>query len=251
MIPFPELEDCTKFPYPEGIHFEFKCSFRAVDAKTKTKLVETICAFLNTDGGYLIVGIQDDTREFLGIEINKKLDAFFIRCDNIYHNDHIVHEDGTAISPGTVTAFTVPANGKTLCVVKATPEPGQKYRLNTGEMYYRLSASNFHLLAKSESITMRVSEFHHAIFNKTRQIKEDYQKLVRYTVEVEKKYSDDQIIKESMSDHYKALMQKYEEATKLLHESILQQKKMKEEELYGKQSKDDWGDMRALCCLLA
>ena len=95
-------------------------------------------------------------------------------------------------------------------------------------------------------------------FNKTRQIKEDFQKLVKYTVEVEKKYSDDQIIKESMSDHCKALMKKYESATeeeekamKMLHENILQQKKMKEEELYGKQSKGDWGDMRALCCLLA
>jgi predicted HTH transcriptional regulator len=254
MIPFPDLEGCTKFPYPEGIHFEFKSSFPAVDAKTNTKLVETICAFLNTDGGYLIVGIKDDTREFLGVEVNKKLDAFFIRCDNIYHSNNIVHEDGTTISPGTVTAMTVPANGKTLCVVKATPEPNQKYRLNSGEMYYRLSASNFRLLATSDMITMRVSEFHTAVFNKTRQIKEDYQKLVKYTVEVEKKYCDDQILKETMSDNYKVLMKKYEsakeETTKILFENILKQKKEKEEELSGKKSNVGFNSL-ALCCLLA
>ncbi len=256
-MPFPDLDGCTKFPYPEGIHFEFKSSFPAVDAKSNTKLTETICAFLNTDGGYLIVGIKDDTREFLGIPTNKTLDAFLLRCDNIYHSNNIVHEDGTTISPGTVTAMTVPANGKILCVVKAIPEAGQKYRLNTGEMYYRLSASNFRLLATSDIITMRISEYHNAVFNKTRQIKEDYQKLVKYTVEVEKKYCEVQQVKEEMSDHYKALMKKYEEAkakeeetTKILFESILKQKKEKEEE-YGKQSpKDGWEDIRAMCCLL-
>ncbi len=255
MIPFPDLEGCTKFPYPEGIHFEFKSSFPAVDAKSRTKLAETVCAFLNTDGGYLIVGVQDDNRAFLGIPTNKILDAFLLRVDNIYHSNNIVHEDGTTISPGTVTAMTVPAGDKILCVVKACPEPGQKYRLNTGEMYYRLSASNFRLLATSDIITMRVSEYQNAVFNKTREIKEDYQKLVKYTVEVEKKYCEVQQTKEEMSDHYRELMKKYEEvkikeqeSTKMLFEMILKQKKEKEEELYGKQS---WDDVRAMCCLLS
>jgi predicted HTH transcriptional regulator len=276
MIPFPDLEGCTKFPYPEGIHFEFKSSFPAVDAKSNTKLTETVCAFLNTDGGYLIVGVQDDNRTFLGVPTNKTLDAFLLRCDNIYHSNNIVHEDGTPISPGTVTAMTVPVGDKILCVVKASPEAGQKYRLNTGEMYYRLSASNFRLLATSDIITMRVSEYHTAVFNKTRQIKEDYQKLVKYTVEVEKKFCEIQQTKEEMSDHYKELMMKYEksyekekEATQILFDMILQQKKEKEEEIYGKKqipkvaggfplafrqptsSKDSWEDVRAFCCLLS
>jgi predicted HTH transcriptional regulator len=255
MIPFPDLEGCTKFPYLEGIHFEFKSSFPAVDAKSNTKLSETVCAFLNTDGGYLIVGVKDDTREFLGIPVNKTLDCFFLRCDNIYHCNHIVHEDGTSISPGTVTAMTVLANGKTLCVVKAVPEPGQKYRLNTGEMYYRLSASNFRVLATNDTITMRVSEFHNSVFNKTRQIKEDYQKLVKYTVEVEKKYCEVMQLKEEISEQYNILMKKHSEAkgkeeeiTKILFENILKQKNEKEDELFGKKN---WDNVRAMCCMLA
>ncbi len=270
MIEFPDLINCTKFPYPEGIHFEFKVSLNAVDAKSRTKLAETICAFLNTDGGYLIVGVRDSDRALLGVPINKTLDEFMLRVDNIYHSNHIVHEDGTTISPGTVTAMTVPVGNKHLCVVKVCPEPDQKYRLNSGEIYYRLSASNFRLLATTDTITLRVSEYTNHVFNKTREIKDDYQKLVKYTVEVEKKYCNLQQSKEQMSDDYKELMKKYEnvsngnlflkkmlenekKSTQMLFDLILQQKKEKEEELYGKKvdEKDSWDNVRAMCCLLA
>jgi len=241
MKAFPDLKTATNFPYPESTHFEFKCSFTALDANTKRKLEETICAFLNTEGGYLIIGIHDTTREILGVHENKELDRFLLRVDNIYHSNSIVHDDGSTLTPGTVKAMSVPAGEKTICFVQATPQPGKKYRLNSGEMYYRLSASNFRLMANTDVMTLRTWELHNHVMNKMRPIQEDFQKLVKHTLTLEQKIQD-------MKEEVKKAQEKEQASLQLLFDHILQKKQAKEQEFKNNVKGDI--DMRALCCLL-
>ena len=173
MIPFPSLEGLTTFPYPEGMQFEFKKTFTSVNRsiKTKDKLYQTICAFLNTQGGYLIYGIDDETREIHGVPTTKELDAFLLKVDNIYHSNILMQEDGSPLVPGTIVATVVPVASQTanLCVVKVIPTKGLSCIFHSGEKYVRLSASNYHVNAKHTCVKMRRKEYI-KIINITKQI---------------------------------------------------------------------------------
>jgi predicted HTH transcriptional regulator len=252
MIAFPEITNLSVFPYPEGYQFEFK---ETATKQCVAKLDETICGFLNNEGGYFIVGVHDD-RRILGINPNKDYDLFLLRVDQLYHSKTIVHEDGSQISVGTIKIFTVPTkNNKIICVVQVTPEPNQKYRMGNGEAFYRLSASNYRLSNANNLVTLRKSDIETMVFNKTLTIQQDFKKLVRRSKELD--MTNKKLVAEVTGlNNKKSLLEKKEKkATQMLFDLILKQKKEKEEELYGKVDelkKPVKGDIDSLglCCLL-
>jgi predicted HTH transcriptional regulator len=141
MIDFPQITNCTVFPLPEGTNLEFKASFLSC---TNEKMLATLCGLLNSGGGHLVIGVADDTREIVGVKTDKTLDKFLLMIDNIYHLRHLKKVDGAPVPVGTIKTQTiVAANNKTLLVVSASAEPGEKYTVKDGTIWYRLAASNY------------------------------------------------------------------------------------------------------------
>jgi predicted HTH transcriptional regulator len=145
MFPFPDLTNCTTFPIPEGTHLEFKRGFNSCP---HDKIIATICALLNSGGGYLVVGVQDGTRAIVGFTADKIMDFFQLAIDNIYHIGLIKNLNGLPLSVDTIkTAIVMAANQKEVYVITATPEAGAKYSLKDGSLWYRLAASNYKQVA--------------------------------------------------------------------------------------------------------
>ena len=141
MIEFPKVDNCTTFPLPEGTNLEFKIGFNSSMAE---KIIATICGILNSGGGYLVIGVEDETRRIVGIKTDKSMDNFLLMLDSIYHHNHIKKSDGTPVPLGTIKSGTVQAaKGKELLVVTITAEEGEKYILKDGTVWYRLAASNY------------------------------------------------------------------------------------------------------------
>jgi len=141
MFPFPDLTNCSTFPIPEGTHLEFKRSFNSCP---HDKIIATICALLNSGGGYLVVGVEDQTRAIVGFTADKIMDFFQLAVDNIYHIGLIKNLNGLPLSVDTVKTAIVPAaDNKEVYVITATPEADAKYSLKDGSMWYRLAASNY------------------------------------------------------------------------------------------------------------
>ncbi len=77
----PDVKPPLKYPGNEGEHLELKSSFfmhdmpsdmnkqekKAKEEKGFAEIAESVCAFLNTDGGEIIIGVDDD-KNCLGIE---------------------------------------------------------------------------------------------------------------------------------------------------------------------------------------
>ena len=141
MLEFPKLDNCTHFPLPEGTNLEFKIGFNSSMAE---KIYATLCGILNSGGGYLVIGVEDETRRIVGIKTDKSMDYFLLSLDNIYHHGNIKLQDGSPLPIGTIRSGTVTAaNDKEVLVVTCTPREGDKYTIKDGSIYYRLAASNF------------------------------------------------------------------------------------------------------------
>jgi predicted HTH transcriptional regulator len=147
MLEFPKIDNCTHFPLPEGTNLEFKIGFNSSMAE---KIYATICGILNSGGGYLVIGVEDETRRIVGIKTDKSMDYFLLALDNIYHHGQIKRKDGSALPLETIKSGTVAAaNGKEVLVVTCTPQEGEKYTIKDGSIFYRLAASNFKQTALS------------------------------------------------------------------------------------------------------
>lgn len=141
MFDFPKLDNCTTFPLPEGTNLEFKIGF---NSSMSEKIIATICGILNSGGGYLVIGVEDETRRIVGIKTDKYMDNFLLMLDTIYHHNHIKKLDGTPISLDTIKpAIAQAAENKEVLVVTINAEPNQKYIVKDGSVWYRLAASNF------------------------------------------------------------------------------------------------------------
>lgn len=141
MFDFPKLDYCTTFPLPEGTNLEFKIGF---NSSMSDKIIATICGILNSGGGYLVIGVEDETRRIVGIKTDKSMDNFLLMLDSIYHHHHIKKLDGTPVPLGTIKSGTVQAaNDKEVLVVTINSEPNEKYTVKDGSIWYRLAASNF------------------------------------------------------------------------------------------------------------
>ena len=141
MFDFPKVDNCTTFPLPEGTNLEFKIGF---NSSMSGKIIATICGILNSGGGYLVIGVEDETRRIVGIKNDKSMDYFLLMLDSIYHHHHIKKMDGTPVPLGTIKSGTVQAaQDKELLVVTITAERGEKYSVKDGTVWYRLAASNY------------------------------------------------------------------------------------------------------------
>lgn len=141
MFDFPKLDNCNVFPLPEGTNLEFKIGFNSSMAE---KIIATLCGLLNSGGGYLVIGVEDETRKIVGIKSNKNMDNFLLMLDSIYHHNHIKKIDGSTIPLDTIKSGIVQAaGGKELLVVTITAESGEKYTVKDGTIWYRLAASNY------------------------------------------------------------------------------------------------------------
>jgi predicted HTH transcriptional regulator len=141
MFDFPKLDNCNVFPLPEGTNLEFKIGFNSSMAE---KIIATLCGILNSGGGYLVIGVEDETRKIVGIKSNKNMDNFLLMLDSIYHHNHIKKIDGSTIPLDTIKSGIVQAaGGKELLVVTITAESGEKYTVKDGTIWYRLAASNY------------------------------------------------------------------------------------------------------------
>ena len=142
MIAFPNIKDCEAFPLPESSTLEFKRSFNSCP---REKIMETVCAFLNGDGGHIVFGVEDETRAIIGIKVDKSMDTFQLMLDNnIYHEGRIKNQNGNPIHLGAVKSETTQAaNSNKVFVITVTPEIGETYCLRDGTIWRRLSASNY------------------------------------------------------------------------------------------------------------
>ncbi len=141
-----ELRRLEKFPFLEGHQFEYKQSLAPPKFQ---KMDETICAFLNSGGGYFIIGVEDLTLKMLWLDYTcKEIDKILLRVDDIFHRRTIHCDDGAAIDPDCVKARIVTKmvqdTKKYLVIVTAIPTQGKLYKCND-RVWYRLNASNFGL----------------------------------------------------------------------------------------------------------
>jgi predicted HTH transcriptional regulator len=138
-----DLKILERFPYNESHHLEFKKEF---PSKIDT-ILSSLCALLNTqEPSYLLFGIEEDNRTITGVSIESPsiIDQYLLKIDNIIHNGYIHGTDKFPIHPTSIICYAVDrGNQQSLFVVRITPEKGRTYQLNNGEIWYRLSASNY------------------------------------------------------------------------------------------------------------
>lgn len=141
---FPtDIRRLSTFPYIEGQQWEFKESGTDICLK---KLTATVCAFLNSAGGYMVFGIRDDGC-VLGIS-RKAIDKIMLSVDNIIHTGTIKNTTtGGHVTPAELKAYSVELAGwkgdnRLLVVEVASMNTGHIYKMNNGVAMYRLSASN-------------------------------------------------------------------------------------------------------------
>ena len=116
----------------EGHCLEFKGSLRynfeaakngieTGDPKLEKSALQEICAFLNTEGGKLIIGIENETRKVLGIKNdlktfsepkNRNKDGF----EN--HLRNIIIENIQPYTPGLITISFEPVDEEIVCIVQ-------------------------------------------------------------------------------------------------------------------------------------
>jgi predicted HTH transcriptional regulator len=154
----PALPDFTKLsstPLPECDWLEYKESKNAIFPQ---KLRETACAFLNTRGGYIVVGINDE-RNIVGIPLND-VDTCLRRVDDIYHEKSVLNEDGTPLPVGVLKAKAIElSSAKYLILYTITPEEGKTYILNDSSKFYRLAASNYRHTLENQFFTAADLQF--------------------------------------------------------------------------------------------
>lgn len=90
--------------------------------KSSDKYVKTIIAFANTQGGQLIIGIDDDTREVVGVDM-----------DSVFHvMDSIANAVSDSCIPQIVPDITFQTiDGKTVVVAAVAPGPNRTYYLRS------------------------------------------------------------------------------------------------------------------------
>ena len=67
---FSSFEYKSHLPFLENLEIEFKNYLFPLNQKNITILKKTICAFLNTNGGRLYLGIRDEDQSVIGIQMN-------------------------------------------------------------------------------------------------------------------------------------------------------------------------------------
>ncbi len=134
-----------KFKFSESTIFEYKVAINQQSGFQK--YLETICAFLNTKGGFLIFGINDNLN-LSGLSMaNSDIDKFILKIDNILSTNQIIGRNNNNITarltPRNLSVDSiVNSSKKKFLIIKAVPSPDISYQLDNGKKYFRLGASN-------------------------------------------------------------------------------------------------------------
>jgi hypothetical protein len=124
---------------------EFKSSLRwdmrqnEVNKKLEFVIAKTVCSFLNSEGGRLFIGVDDD-KNILGLEHDYQTlkkgdsDAFLLQFDQVVNN-YLGKENHQFIS-----AQIVNIDGKEVCVITADAASGPVF-VNQEEFFIRANAS--------------------------------------------------------------------------------------------------------------
>ncbi len=227
------FEGATVFPYVEGAHLEFKGGFN-VPRKT---IYQTMCAFLNSGGGHIILGIDDATHKIVGISQNRKeIDKYLLSIDNLIRNRALQTTTGEGLSQNEITTEVIPWGEKWIILHTILPKPDTKYQFSNGEVLVRLNASNQVFRTKPALVS----------YSEIERITKDYQKelfqIVKETNktvgEVEKKVTES----EKKRDEAEV---RCAELTMLLHRQIMRDKEIAEDYLDHRPSK---GFFKSLLC---
>ena len=185
LAPFPsddEMQHMDHFPYPEGYQYEFKENLIGTE-----KLVSTICALLNYKGGYIVIGVRDVDLGIIGLPKaanEKKVDSFLLICDNIFHQNIIIKEDGTPLDVDSLRIRRLVSNGRRLVILEINPKPNTKYQSNDGSRWIRVSASNYRV---STIRLLREVDVARQLYSQQRKIQEEYKDLIEALGEEVKK----------------------------------------------------------------
>ena len=130
------------YPYSEGIQLEFKKSFHI---NQHSKYRETICAFLNTNSGIIIYGI-DDNCQILGCYLSdKEKDDILLFVDNL-HNI-LKTTTGVNINPESIKVdFEKIAKNLYIIIIKCYKYDDIKYQFINGDSWIRMNASNMKVI---------------------------------------------------------------------------------------------------------
>lgn len=130
------LENILQIP-AETLHVEFK---RIGDAKVIEKIIRTITAFANTDGGTLILGIDDPEKTKL-----KGLDRIYGIEENLETFDSIGHEISKIVPPivdiWPPQKIEVPGKGKTVALI-FVPKAELSFHSIHNQVFIRLEKGN-------------------------------------------------------------------------------------------------------------
>lgn len=142
---FPsDLSVGSVFPFPEGQQWEFKQSACGAEVKLRN----TVCGFLNSAGGYLVVGISD-SGVIHGID-RKDADSILLKADSITHCIQIINTSTggaplpTEIHGRLIKLQNTKSNELFLGVITVcSKDKSCVFKLKEcGTIVYRLSASN-------------------------------------------------------------------------------------------------------------
>ena len=126
------------FPHPEGTQVEFKKSFHTNQLE---KYRQTICAFLNTNGGHIIFGVSNDC-SITGCNIKQTdIDIILLFVDSLY--EILKKSDGNHIEQNTLKVrIDEIAKNIYIIIISCYREGKYIYQFLSGESWTRINASN-------------------------------------------------------------------------------------------------------------
>jgi hypothetical protein len=200
----PEDLEGIRIKHLEGPTYEYKVAFNSI---AMSKYIETICAFLNTGGGFLIFGVSDDLK-LVGLPVKmiktfrlasagglqllnssegsidlKDIDRDILLLDSIVGQRKIfaIDKAGNNLSLNTKCIVSTPyinKNNKVFIVVTVNPIPDMDYIyvLPGGEQYQRSSASNYYY---KHPVLLNEHEVHHKIMTTKAILEKEYNRNVK------------------------------------------------------------------------
>jgi len=133
------------YPYPEGVQLEFKKTFHI---NQLSKYRETICAFLNTNGGHMIFGVLDNCT-IQGCQLaDSEKDRILLYVDSIYNI--LKKTNGENIEPNCIKIyFEEIAKDLFIIIISCyknnflvSNDKNYAYQFLGGDSWIRMNASN-------------------------------------------------------------------------------------------------------------
>ncbi len=207
----------TVFPRMEGATLEFKQSISLMHYK---KIPETLCGFLNTDGGTMMFGIRDDSA-IVGLHSSQKeIDNFLLQIDRIFHEAEIRTTDLERVHPSCVKTNVLQChNGRYVVAIHVSPFPGKQYQLKDGTVWFRLNASNYKITGSDHLYTE--SDMRIQIARTRKNMSREFSLVVR---DLRSSIRSSETTIRSLQTSLNKKMTDAEESLKLLHEKILNEK---------------------------